>query len=235
MTLISALDPSAHDFELYLGNIGQVDADPFDLMGGSRGGAGQDSLFGTTGNDVIDGGAGLDTLYLHVNRADLSIVNNGEGLTVSSAGSGADTLAGVERLNLADGGLAFDFDGGAGHTARLIGAVFGSEYLEVREFVGIGLELFDGGMTMAQVAQLALDTDLFKSLAGSTSNADFVSLVYENVVGMAPSAGELADFVGLLDSGVFTQASLAVLAAETELNELNINLVGLTQTGIDFI
>ncbi len=88
---------------------------------------------------------------------------------------------------------------------------------------------------MEAVAQLALNTDLYVERAGSRSNADFVRLVYENVVGVAPSAGEQAVYEGLLDRGDMTQAQLAVFAAQTAENALNIDLVGLSNSGIEFI
>ncbi len=49
------------------------------------------------------------------------------------------------------------------------------------------------------------------------------------------SAADRDYYVGLLDSGAFTVASLGVLAADTTLNTGNINLVGLAATGIEFV
>lgn len=104
-------------------------------------------------------------------------------------------------------------------------------------YVGIGLDLFDSGMSMLQVCQLVLGTPLFLSLAGSSSNEAFVNLVYENVVGAPPSAAERDFYVGLLtgSGGTMTQAELLMLAANTEANALNIDLVGLQQTGVEFV
>ena len=73
---------------------------------------------------------------------------------------------------------------------------------------------------------------LFQQLAGSTSNTDFVKLVFQNVVGAPPSADQLNSFVGLLDGGTFTQASLGLLAAQNALNVAH--LVGVMQTGVDY-
>ena len=133
-----------------------------------------------------------------------------------------------------DLGFALDLDGAAGSTARLIGAIFDTPFL-IPEFVGIGIRFFDDGWSMEAVAQLALNTDLYVERAGSRSNADFVRLVYENVVGVAPSAAEQAVYEGILDRGEMTQAQLAVFAAETAENALNIDLVGLSNSGIEFI
>ena len=119
-------------------------------------------------------------------------------------------------------------------TAKLLGALFGKETVHDRGLVGIGLSLFDAGFTYEQVAGMAVGTNFFAQLAGSHSNRDFVKLVYKNVVGVGAPESALASFVALLDSGAFTQASLAVAAADNALNLENIGLVGLQQTGLEY-
>ena len=126
-------------------------------------------------------------------------------------------------------------DGNAGITAKIIGAVFGKTYLSNKAFVGIGLQLLDDGISYPDLVSLAIGTDLFAQLAGSRSDADFVKLVYRNVVGAAPSRADLDYFVGLLDTDAFTQSSLALLACETDMNRINVDLVGLINTGIEFL
>jgi serralysin len=81
---------------------------------------------------------------------------------------------------------------------------------------------------------MALGTDLFAQLAGSRSNADFVRLVYRNVVGRDADAAALATFTGLLDSGAATQAELAVLACRSDFNTGSVELVGLADTGLAY-
>lgn len=191
---------------------------------------------GRGGNDSIDGGLGPDTASYIGNRGGYEVHRTPGGFTVKDTvgAEGTDSLTGIERLSFADKSLAMDLDGAAGKTAELIGAIFGKPYL-TPEFVGIGLLLFDRGQTMQQVAQLALNTDLFVQLAGSHSNGDFVRLVYKNVIGAVPTAADLSYYQGLLDRGEMTQAQLAALAAETNLNQLSIDLVGLTASGIEFL
>jgi hypothetical protein len=61
-----------------------------------------------------------------------------------------------------------------------------------------------------------------------------VSLYYTNLVGQAPSQGELNVLTAdLLDSGALTQAELCVLAANHELILVNIDLVGITHSGLE--
>ena len=71
----------------------------------------------------------------------------------------------------------------------------------------------------------------------ASSNADFVNTVYRNVMGMLPTATERDFFVGLLEGNgaTMTQAELLMLAANAAQNEGNINLVGLQQSGVEFV
>ena len=201
-------------------------------------GLGGDDVFSLGGgSDTIDGGAGLDTSVYSGNRSAYTITKTASGYTVSGA-DGSDTLSGIERLQFANKNIAFDLDSGgaAGNTVKLIGAAFDTSYL-TPDLVGIGIGLFDGGQTMQQVCELAIGTDLFRSIAGSSSNVDFVNTVYRNVVGELPSTADRDYYVGMLQGsgGTMTQAQLLEAAADAEVNAQNINLVGLQQTGVEYL
>ncbi len=203
------------------------------------GNAANNTLTGGGGNDRIDGGAGIDIAVYAGNRGNYTLADSGDpvlGYTVAAktGSEGTDNLFDVERLKFADASVAIDLAGNAGNAAKIIGALFGKQYLHTKEYVGTGLRMFDSGQTMEQVAKFAMGTDLFEQLFGSGSNTDFVKLVYKNIAGSDPGAADLDNFVHLLDSGAYTQASLAVLAAEDGLNKINIDLVGLAQTGIEY-
>jgi Ca2+-binding RTX toxin-like protein len=72
------------------------------------GGDGDDTLSGGSGTDTIDGGNGRDTAVYSGNRADYSIVNNGDGtwtVTDNRTGEhndGEDTLTSIEIVKFAD-------------------------------------------------------------------------------------------------------------------------------------
>lgn len=226
------------DSGLFIANLRAV---PFSGTGLNRvvqGSSGADALSAGAGNELIDGGSGLDTAVYTGAQGSYTITRSGDSYLVTDrvGDGGTDTLVGVERVRLGSQWVALDLDadGSAGQTARLIGAVFDAAYLNP-QFVGIGIGLFDAGRTMEQVAQLALDTDLFRQLAGSRSNADFVRLVYQNVVGAPPGSADLALYQGMLDRGEMTQAQLATLAAGVDLNAINIGLAGLADAGLAFI
>ncbi|MGZ5786580.1 MAG: carbohydrate-binding domain-containing protein [Ramlibacter sp.] len=190
-------------------------------------GVGSSSASGTA---TIDGGGGIDTVFFTGALSSYSIAHTSGGVTVSGNSQTAN-MVNVERLHFSDMSVALDMSGHAGTVAKLIAAVFGSSYLGNSQFVGIGLNLMDSGMSESALADLAVHTALFQSLAGSTSNTDFVKFVFHNVVGVDPSASDLSLYVGMLNSGQQTQASMAVMAAEASQNQ--VHLVGV-QGGIDF-
>lgn len=201
------------------------------LAGGPVG----DRLEGRGGNDALSGGTGLDLAAFRGPRADYTVSAPSAGVHRVSdrvAGrDGIDLLDGIERLAFSDLRVALDLDGAAGSTARLLGAVFGAPAVANKAYVGIGLSLFDAGQTPEQVAQLAIGA----RFGGTPSNRDLVTVLYTNVVGVAPGAAELAFYAGLVDGGTYTQAGLALLAANTDLNAATIGLVGLASTGLDFL
>jgi serralysin len=204
------------------------------------GGAGNDLLNGGAGSDNLDGGAGLDTAVFVATRAEANVVHTPTGYSVTDTiGSrdGVDFLTGIERMEFSDRTIALDLGTGqsAGNAVRLIGAAFDVDYIP--EYSGIGVSLFDAGMGMLEVAQRALNTDLFVSLAGSHSNVDFVNTVYLHVIGALPTEWVRDFYVGLLQGsgGTMMQAELLVYAANEQMNELNIGLVGLQQSGLEFV
>jgi hypothetical protein len=199
-----------------------------DLLFGSGSG---ETFTGFAGNDTVNGGGGLDTLDFSGPRANYSISATQTGFSVhDNVGTdGTDTLTGVERLHFTDESVALDLNGNAGFTAKLLGAVFGSEAIaEHPDYMGIGIYLLDIGLTQTALAQKALNV----VLPGGTST-QLVTLLYDNLFGTPPPANELALFVGLLDGGL-SQASLVVIAANSTFNQTNIDLVGLAQTGVEY-
>jgi hypothetical protein len=193
-------------------------------------GAGNDRVEGRAGNDNILGGDGIDTAIWRGNSKQYQITQTANGWTVRSlmTDEGVDTLEGVERLQFNDVRVALDIQTNAGTVAKILGAVFGKDSVSNKNYVGIGLNFLDAGWTYDNLAGLALDA------AGAKSNDQIVSLLWTNVIGTKPTAAEKQPFIALLDNGM-TPGALAHLAADTSFNTTNINLVGLAQTGIEYI
>jgi hypothetical protein len=215
------------------------------LIENAIGGAGADLLVGNdannklaggAGDDSLNGGRGIDTALFGAPRAAFTVSNNGAGYVVAGP-EGADSLTAIERLQFSDRNVALDVRAGesAGNAVRLIGAAFDTAYIP--HFAGVGITLFDQGLSMQQVAQLAIDTELFTSLAGSRSNVDFVNSVYRNVVGALPSTAERDFYVGLLQGsgGTMMQAELLMIAADSQANAVNIGLQGIQEGGLEFV
>jgi hypothetical protein len=139
-----------------------------------------------------------------------------------------DYLVEIDRVLFKDTSLALDINGNAGTTAKILGAVFGKDSLANKQYVGIGLNFLDAGWTYDKLAGLALDA------VGAKTNDQIVSLLWTNVIGTKPTAADKQPFIALLDNGM-SAGALARLAADTSINTTNINLVGLAQTGIEYI
>jgi hypothetical protein len=117
----------------------------------------------------------------------------------------------------------------AGQTVKLIGAVFGKAAVANVSLVGTGLRLLDNNMSYEELGTLAINE------TGKKTNIDIVSLLWTNLFGSAPTSGQSAPYVAMLDKGILSSGALAVMAADTGENMDNIDLVGLTQTGVAYI
>lgn len=179
----------------------------------------------------IDGGLGLDiSIYKNAfNEFKVSKKLSDQSINIANPLQNInDTLLNVERVAFKDVSLAFDISGNAGITAKILGAVFGKESVSNKSYVGIGLSFLDAGWTYDNLAGVALDA------AGAKTNDHIVSLLWTNVIGTKPTAADKQPFIAMLENGM-TAGALAHLAADTSFNTTNINLVGLAQTGIEYI
>lgn len=196
------------------------------------GNVGDDVLYAGAGNDTLDGGPGIDIAAFTDALDNHEIVNLGNVIRVEGpVSAGTDELIEVERLQFSDVSLAFDLAGNAGLAAKLLGVAFGSDGWNDRALLGIALDYFDNsGLSFAQIADMALD-----ALIGTErTNEQVFSYIYTKVVGEAPDQDAYDTYLPLLDFGAFTQASLFVAAAEHPLNVLNIGLVGLLESGLEY-
>ncbi|MDR4518574.1 MAG: hypothetical protein MRK00_14485 [Nitrosomonas sp.] len=186
---------------------------------------------GLQGNDLFDGAGGSDTAIFSNPIDDYTITRTSNGFEVidTAGDDGQDTLISIERLKFSDIGIAYDLDTSAGQVAKLLGATFGRKHVLNPKFVGIGLELLDDGMTYEELAELAI------KFAGGNTPQKVVTQLWTNVIGSPPTTQQARPFVDLLNNNDVTTGELVVFAAETNLNATNINLVGLSNTGIEFI
>ena len=199
-----------------------------------RGSDGDDRLLGRLGDDRIDGGNGVD-VAVYLRERDVYAVDrlaDGSGRIIVSGPDGRHLLDNVERLEFADHKLAFDVGTGqaGANTARIVAAAFTPNAVHaLPDYIRIGLQLFDSGHNMLQVAQLAA------TVLGLDDDA-FIDRIYLHVVGLPPTQAAHDFFEGLLQGhgGNLTQADLLVLAANHDMTAEQINLVGLAQSGLEY-
>jgi Ca2+-binding RTX toxin-like protein len=195
-----------------------------------------DTIKGGPGIDFFDGGLGQDTVVYSGPQERYTINKTGNRYVVSEPTGSDDTdyLVNIERLQFANGKVALDVENGnAGEAAKLIGALLGPTYVKDKALAGIVINLLDQKYTSDTIANLGLATPMFLSMAGSSSNTDFVKQVFTNVVGRPPTPSESSTYVNMLDAGT-SQSALALMAAHTDLNAARIDLVGLIQHGLEF-
>ncbi|MEI8159017.1 MAG: Ig-like domain-containing protein [Burkholderiales bacterium] len=199
---------------------------------------GNDWLMGYAGNDTLDGGSGIDHAVYSGASTSYSIGRTSTGMTVRDmvGTDGSDTLLNVERLEFSDVGIALDMgiNDAGGKSALLIGALFGPAALNDRSLVATALNFFDDGKTMATASSLLVSGGITASLAGGADNLHFVQWIFHNVVGVYPDIVTAASFKSLLDQGIYTQGTMLSTVAELQLNQNNVNLVGLAQNGMSY-
>ena len=183
--------------------------------------AANDTLTGGTGSDTINGGAGLDTTVYTSRFAAyaVSALAAANSYTVVSD-EGDDSLLNMERLQFSDAFLALDLDGNAGQTYRLYQASFN----RTPDFAGLGgwIAAMDAGTTPVQVATSFMASDEFKGLYGaSTTDAQFVALLYANALHRAAGAADVGYWVDQL-KGAQTRAQVLIAFSESAENKASV-------------
>jgi hypothetical protein len=138
------------------------------------------------GNFTIVGSAGLDQISLAGAHTQYSVAQG----TVAGP-QGTDTLSGIERVRFGDGyAIALDVDGDAGQAYRLYKAAFD----RAPDLPGLGFQMndLDMGYPLVHVAQNFIDSPEFQAKYGpGLTNEQFITLLYENVLGREPEAAGL--------------------------------------------
>ena len=204
-----------------------------------------DILIGGEGNDVLDGGAGVDKAVFNGKKSEYSISRSTEQLAVTDAQStrdGIDTLKNIERLSFSDSALALDtgLTQSAGQTALLLGAVLPGQLVfdsSKQALLGSVMSLFDEGFTLKQLSGAVLRLPIWDVLTGKAAptNTDIANYLLTNVNnGLAPSASALTTAVTALNTEAVQGEWLASIAAASA-NQTHINLVGLQTTGLTYL
>lgn len=197
---------------------------------------------GRVGDGTVDvqvdvtGTTGIDIYTLAGASSEFTVTKHDHDITVNSLLSTnvTFTLADHERIVFNNKGIAFDANGVAGDVYSILAAALGTNDVTAA-YEGLGIALVEQAhWSKLQLATALLGTDVYINDAGGSSNESFVRNVFNNVVGRAATTAEVTAFVGELNKGTFTQASLLVLASDLPAFETAIGLVGLATTGIDY-
>jgi hypothetical protein len=201
-----------------------------------RGLGGNDRLTGGGGSDHIEGGSGIDTAVFSGRLSQFQVAPEGPGdIRVQDlrAGTpdGADILNSVERLSFTDGTLAFDFTGAAGQAYRLYQAAF--DRAPDTEGLGYWVEKLDAGAgDLTWVADHFQHSKEFQRAYGGPaelSDAEFLSLLYNNVLDREPDASGFDYWMGKMDEGLGRDK---LLASFSESNENVENVAAAISDGI---
>ena len=188
----------------------------------------------------IAGGPGSDSMIYSGVRANYTLEKSGAYTFVKTdpslgVGSGyrSDRLESIETIQFADQAVSFSLpqDSVAGQASRLISVVLGPQFLNDPVLAGVVVSALNQGRSLQDLASLGANTDLFISLAGGSTNENFVRLVYQNLMGSAPSTSDLQLLTGLIDSGAYSKGSLAVAAVSLTESLGKVDFTGLASQG----
>ena len=196
---------------------------PPNFIGGT---SGNDLLVATAKDDIIAGGAGIDTVTFSGLRADYQVVGPSRGPIAVTRGV-SDHLYDVERIHFDDVGIAFDVNGGSAIRVAQSLKVFHGRTEPARDYIRTSLALLDEGMRFDEFMQLKLDA----FLGADATNEEIVSFLYRNVAEREPPAQAIEFYTGILESGMWTPGELAVYAANHQLN-IGLDLIGVVRGGL---
>jgi uncharacterized delta-60 repeat protein len=105
----------------------------------------------------------------------------------------------------------------AGFVAPVVRLYFAT-FLRVPDYNGLTFNaglVRNGTVTAAQLADFFVAGPEFTATYGSLDNAQFVTLLYQNVLGRAPDAAGLAGWAALLDGGTYTRGQVLLGFSES--------------------
>lgn len=196
--------------------------------------AGHDTLYGTRSDDVVDGGAGIDTFVLEGFRDEYKVSLGGGAVTIVDllGLEGTDTLRNVERISF-DGGdfISFETSGFPAQAYRLYQAAF--DRTPDKGGLGFWIDKMGHGTGLRTVADAFVNSAEFRDEYGAgAGSTTIVTALYANVLDRAPDAGGFAYWVNLLDSKTLTVADVLVEFSESHENQVKV--IGSLESGYEF-
>ena len=180
---------------------------------------GNDTLSGLEGNDVLNGGPGTDTALYSGPQFAYTLVLSPDETTLADRRpdvNGTDTLVGIEFLD-----FTVDEFGGPFNLVQF-GGVTGLNSGDFESFIelyiayfnrapdAVGLNFwgtaFANGLTLEAIASEFVDqAETRATYPEGTSNTEFATTVYNNVLGRTPDQAGIDFWVGALDSSTVSR------------------------------
>ncbi|WP_198117827.1 DUF4214 domain-containing protein [Massilia rhizosphaerae] len=193
-----------------------------------------DTLTAPAGNNAIDGQDGIDTVVYGGPRANYLVAKEtwGYGVTDMVGNGGHDAVINVERLQFDDTAVALDLTGHAGQAYRLYQAALDRP----AESTGLGFWIYqlDHGLTLDGMVQDIINTqpEFIKKYGSNPTDAEFVNLLYANVLHRAPDASGYDYWLKILTNHDATHVDIVKFFSESPENQAQV--IGSIQDGIAY-
>lgn len=189
-----------------------------------QGDAQDNVLRGLRHDDFIDGGGGTDTAEYMGNSDHFNIVFDARTLIQVSdriddfEGEGTDQLLDMELVQFGDGRVVAlnIFDGGTALSEaefRSFTEMYIAYFNRAPDSEGLlfWADAFAGGTSMPEIAEyFAISPEALAAFPAGSSNANFVSTVYDNVLGRQPDAAGEAFWNQVLDNGAVSRSQFVL-------------------------
>lgn len=181
---------------------------------------------GGPGNDAINGTDGIDTATYRGARVNYGITKSANGYSVldKSGAEGNDTLSSIERIRFTDMTLNLQIGTNAksigGADLKLLQELYVAFFNRVPDADGLDYWIgeFKKGVSITSIAdtfyQAGVANSATTGYSQNMTNADFVRIVYKNVLGRsgatAPPDQDVAHWAGELTNGIRSKGGLVI-------------------------
>ena len=188
-------------------------------------------VFSATGEDIEVSDLTYEMLFdvTHVSTAPLPVrpqeVAGDEGQNYLVGGAGDDRLmAGIQNET---------FDDAAASVARLYQAVLGRDADPIGHYHWTQ-RLVEGALDGEEIAERFVGSLEFQRVYGGIDDADFVTLLYENVLNRAPDEGGFTGWTRNLDNGMARSDVVWAFSESQEFqNDMEIDVLAYTYSSYD--
>ena len=184
-----------------------------------------DNLWGTTDDDEIDGGLGIDTVNFTGNRSQYILSNTDFGYMVEDNSfekrDGADTISNVEILQFAD--CTVDLTMGykvstiSSADLKTLEELYAGFFNRIPEAAGLSywIDAIDSGVSLKSVADQFYSAGVQYGVYSATmSETEFIETVYANVLGRSgttkPDSDEISYWQTWLSSSANSQGAMVL-------------------------